>query len=81
MTYLFDIFTRHEKLQTKALETLLEYSLYCKDNFSPEVVSAIHNFLTQHYAALSLAHAKILMESLSMVITAVDRANFATNMR
>ena len=30
ITYLFDIFTRHEKLQTKALETLLEYSLYCK---------------------------------------------------
>ena len=68
------------KLQTKALETLLEYSTYCKFQFTSEVVGAMHSFLTQHYTSLSLAHSQKLMEAIAMVISAIDSGNFATNL-
>ena len=57
----------------------MEFSVYCKDQFTSEVVSAIHSFMTQHYATLSLSHAQKLMESLALVTSAIDKANFATN--
>ena len=46
-----------------------------------EIVGAIHNFLAQQYAVLSLEHAKTLAETLAMTVSAVDKANFATNIR
>ena len=46
VAYLFNIFQRHQKLQTKALETLLEYTHYCKFQFNNDVVARMHQFLT-----------------------------------
>lgn len=78
--YLFDIFTRHGKLQSKALDTLLEFSCYCKEQFTSEVTASIHGFLTQHYTYLSLSHAQKLIEALSVVTSVIDKANFGTNL-
>lgn len=79
--YLFDIFSRHEKLKSKVLDTLLEFCTYCKDQFNSEVVTAMHSFMTQNYATLSLAHAQKLIEALSLVTSAIDKENFASNLQ
>lgn len=57
----------------------MEFSVYCKEQFTNEVVTAIHSFMTQHYATLSLSHGQKLMEALSLVTSAIDKPNFATN--
>lgn len=44
VAYLFDIYTRHPKLQAKSLETLLEYAIYNKAIFTLDLVKAIHTF-------------------------------------
>lgn len=46
VNYLFTVFTSHSRLQVKTLDTLLELCTYCKYQFSSDVVSAMHSFLT-----------------------------------
>ena len=54
-----------DKLRTIALEAMLEVSVYCKYSFKVDDLLLLHQFLTDHYDALDLNHATILMKTIS----------------
>ena len=80
ISYLFRAFISHPKLQSLAVKTLREYSQYCKSLFTLEIVASIHSFLSQHYALLSLEHAQMLAETLTMTVSAIDKNNLGQNL-
>ena len=75
LQYLLTVFWAFDKLQTIALKAILELSVYCKCSFKAEDMHLLHQFLTQHYDALSLDHATILMQTIAQVMSVLTEGD------
>ena len=75
LQYLLTVFWTFDKLQTIALEAMLELCVYCKCSFKAEDMHLLHQFLTQHYAALSLDHATTLMKAIAQVMSVLTESD------
>ena len=72
IVYLLDVFKRFVNLQTLALNTIFEITLYCKQFISAGAFNYLHGFMTENYQALNLSHATKLNEAICTILSIGD---------
>jgi hypothetical protein len=75
--YLLDVFKRFSNLQTLALNTIFEISLYCKKFITESDFNLLYSFMTANYQALNLNHATKLNESVCTILSILDESKLA----